>query len=883
MRAVTSISLPFLPSMIPAQARKQRSAVVALSLLLILSALVIYWWSLRADHQQMRAETIRQAETRTTQSADAVAQQMVLLLRNIDYILRTLAREYHWQTTTGFDRLAQGVISDYPPGAIIQIAVADAAGDIRYSNLGLTAGQAPASIADREHFRVHLDAATPRLYIGKPVKGRVSGQWSIQLSYPLIKAGRCDGVIVLSLAPAHIAALLGQLAAHPEDTAFLMRDDGHYLARSNDLEKALGTMLPLNRPFLQAGAAPQGNYTLSGQIDGTHRFYGWRKLPEFGLNLVIGLASAPILAPVEASIRENNLRSAVGSGLLVLAWFWIVFLFWRLGRQEQNLHTVFETLPVGVMIVDPRGNVTGCNTQARELLSDGQDCRPNLDTPQLTSRLTRKDGTPVLPTEALAKPAWADQEAITGLTLGLHPNGDDDRQLRWLSVNATPQESGYRHGAIVVLTDITQQMASAQFRRALLDNSAIAIAIAGPGRQVAYINRQISQLLGYDSDELVGHSFRKIHLDDAHFHAFEPYYAKLLQDTQLETEYPFRHKDGSIRWCTIHATLLSQPHKATQIVWSLLDNTARHYAQEALEMTKQRLEVVIDRFPAGVLVADPTGRITHSNQALAELFGAQFTPQKLLERTLGEALAVAAPQFETRLRSDESSQTLSLRDGRILTYEAIPISHGDAPRGHLLIWQDITEYKQREQLLERLATTDTLTELPNRRSFIQHCEDELKRWHRHGGERGALVMFDLDHFKRVNDTWGHAVGDQVLVQVAAITRQLLRTTDTAGRVGGEEFMILLPNTSLDGARQLAERLRQGIESTPTQAAHGPLGITASLGITLFPAHGEDSLPQAMLRADQALYAAKAAGRNRVCECCRSDGLPVDLYGVDLPA
>ena len=126
-------------------------------------------------------------------------------------------------------------------------------------------------------------------------------------------------------------------------------------------------------------------------------------------------------------------------------------------------------------------------------------------------------------------------------------------------------------------------------------------------------------------------------------------------------------------------------------------------------------------------------------------------------------------------------------------------------------------------------------------------------------------MFDLDHFKRVNDTWGHAVGDQVLVQVAGITRQLLRATDTAGRLGGEEFMILLPSTTLAGARQLAERLRQTIADTPVEGPEDTFNITASLGITLFPAHDTDDLPQAMQRADQALYIAKSSGRNCVCE------------------
>lgn len=850
--------------MLSSPSRQLRTVFVGLSLLLILSLLAAYWWSLSINHQQMRADIARQAEIRAAQSADAMAQQMAMLAHHLDYSLQTLAREYRMQPPAVFHRLAQGMISDHPPDSIVQIAIADAQGWIRYSSLGIAPGQAPASIADREHFQVHQQAASPRLHISKPVKGRVSGRWSIQFSYPILAADQFKGVIVLSLSPNYLASLLGQLAVHPEDTALLVRDDGYYLARTSHLENVLGTTLPASRPFLQTDAALQGNYDISGQVDGTHRFYGWRKLPQFGLNLVIGLASDPILAPVEATIRTSRIRSALGSALLMLAWFWIAALFWRLENQKQTLRTVFETLPVGVMIVDSEGNITGCNTRAAELLTDGKSCLPNLDTPRLTSRLTDKDGTPVAPTDALAKTAWSGQERIDGLTLGLHPIDDEISQSRWISVNATPQTNG-RKGAIVVLTDITQQMASAQFRRTLLDNSPTAIAIAGAGRQITYINRQVSRLLGHGRDAMVGQNFRMIHLDEAHYLNFGRHYAQLVRDTQLETEYPLRHQDGSIRWCTIHGTLLKLPRQETQVIWSLLDNTARHYAQEALAATSQRLAVVIDRFPAGILVADTQGRISHSNQTLATLFGQAFSPENLHGRTLAEVRSNLAPHLADTSPHTDDERTLQLSDGRTLIHETIAINTQHTPSGHLLIYQDITEYKERERLLERLATTDALTGLPNRRCFIQSCEDELQRWRRYGGECGTLVMFDLDHFKRVNDTWGHAVGDQVLVQVAGITRQLLRTTDTAGRLGGEEFMILLPSTTLAGARQLAERLRQTIADTPVEGPEDTFNITASLGITLFPAHDTDDLPQAMQRADQALYIAKSSGRNCVCE------------------
>ncbi|MFQ5407964.1 MAG: GGDEF domain-containing protein, partial [Anaerolineales bacterium] len=165
-----------------------------------------------------------------------------------------------------------------------------------------------------------------------------------------------------------------------------------------------------------------------------------------------------------------------------------------------------------------------------------------------------------------------------------------------------------------------------------------------------------------------------------------------------------------------------------------------------------------------------------------------------------------------------------------------------------------------DRLLE-LARVDSLTGLINRRHSFEIAEQEFQRARRYKRPL-AVIMLDLDHFKRVNDTHGHAVGDEVLQAVAQRCRQNLREIDTLGRYGGEEFLVVMPEVELAHARQAAERLRSCVAGAPLETEIGPVALTISLGVAVLTAAHAD-LPPLVKAADAALYAAKEGGRNRV--------------------
>ncbi|WP_313954232.1 diguanylate cyclase [Accumulibacter sp.] len=178
-------------------------------------------------------------------------------------------------------------------------------------------------------------------------------------------------------------------------------------------------------------------------------------------------------------------------------------------------------------------------------------------------------------------------------------------------------------------------------------------------------------------------------------------------------------------------------------------------------------------------------------------------------------------------------------------------------RAHRDLIRANRELAQREKAIREISLTDALTGVGNRRHLDENLAAEWQRARRYG-QPLSLLIFDIDHFKRVNDTWGHEAGDRVLQEVGALLRTFLRDSDRASRLGGEEFVLLMPGSSLVQAEAAAERLRQAVAA---RAMSGLPGVTVSLGVAGL-ANDEDG-SSLLARADAALYRAKQGGRNRV--------------------
>ncbi|WP_236645436.1 GGDEF domain-containing protein [Aidingimonas lacisalsi] len=227
------------------------------------------------------------------------------------------------------------------------------------------------------------------------------------------------------------------------------------------------------------------------------------------------------------------------------------------------------------------------------------------------------------------------------------------------------------------------------------------------------------------------------------------------------------------------------------------------------------------------------------------------------------------PQLMTAIERSAQQQTplatqfrLRQIDGQVrwIAARAQPEHHDNGTLWHGLML-DISEQVAHEAHLRKLSDTDALTNLANRRKLMKRLDEEISKSNRYGTPL-SLMLLDLDHFKLVNDTWGHLQGDQVLSEFGSLCSELVREEDTLARLGGEEFAILLPLTPQTRCRALAERLRQRIANHDFGISRGH--VTASIGIAEHRV-GE-SRERLIDRADCSLYAAKEQGRNRVIGC-----------------
>jgi diguanylate cyclase (GGDEF)-like protein/PAS domain S-box-containing protein len=304
-----------------------------------------------------------------------------------------------------------------------------------------------------------------------------------------------------------------------------------------------------------------------------------------------------------------------------------------------------------------------------------------------------------------------------------------------------------------------------------------------------------------------------------------------------------------------------------------MDISDRKTAEDAIKASERKLRALAESVYDAIVMIDGRGRVSFWNPAAERLFGYSeqeasgrvvtelITPPELRDKTLTALRELAGGNGTTSLGTLQETEAVRKDGTRLPVERSVSGFRLGGEWYAVAAIRDITERKATEARLLELATTDGLTGLFNRRRFMELAEAELGRARRYRRPM-TMLMMDIDHFKRVNDTHGHDVGDEVLRELARVSRAALREPDILGRLGGEEFGVLLPETADGPALEVAERLRRAIENTPIATAAGELRITVSIGAAASDTDGE-SVAGLLKRADVALYEAKQAGRNRV--------------------
>ena len=388
-------------------------------------------------------------------------------------------------------------------------------------------------------------------------------------------------------------------------------------------------------------------------------------------------------------------------------------------------------------------------------------------------------------------------------------------------------------------------------------------------------------MLGYAEHEVgdrIEDAYLRVHPDDlAYVQATMRSHFDNKTDSYM-VEHRIRCKDGSYKWICSRGKVVKRGSAghALRMVGTSTDITALRETTAQLHQSIEMVTNLTNEVPGMVfqyrLMSDGVASFPYASEGIRDIY--ELTPQQaatsahtidaLIDaRDLGayreslQASAASLLPWHLEYRVQLPQQGLRWRQG-----DAQPRRLNDGST----LWHgfitDVTDRKRIEAELQELATVDFLTQLPNRRHFMVQSEAELARIRRAGSSVAAVLMFDLDHFKALNDRWGHAVGDRALSHFAALLRAEVRPGDIVGRLGGEEFAMVLPNTGTDAAITRAARVQQRISRTPVLHGDEPIPMTVSIGIDMIRT-SDVGVDQSLYRGDTALYRAKERGRNRI--------------------
>ena len=363
--------------------------------------------------------------------------------------------------------------------------------------------------------------------------------------------------------------------------------------------------------------------------------------------------------------------------------------------------------------------------------------------------------------------------------------------------------------------------------------------------------------------------------------------------TRFSLEYPC-HSPDEERWFIVWITPCKQGGES-RVVVAHEDITARKKAEMALARAELTLRMILEALPVGVWLVDRSGTIIRGNAAGRTLWGAGEYKGRWLDSGKEFRLsdwAVAQVINEGRTTIDDKILIEPPEGGRkVVLNSAVPLREGDSPiSAAIIVQQDITARQAADEQLrrtklevenanrrlqdslkreQRTARTDDLTGLVNRRHFFDLAEQIFKVSRRYGKPL-SVVMLDVDHFKRINDRYGHQAGDVALKHIADCAARHLRSADVLARYGGEELILLLPESGKEQAWSVAESIRKAVAVQALEFERDLIRLSLSAGIAeISPA--DDGLERAIRRADHALYEAKSAGRN----CCRLSGSSVE--------
>jgi diguanylate cyclase (GGDEF)-like protein/PAS domain S-box-containing protein len=546
---------------------------------------------------------------------------------------------------------------------------------------------------------------------------------------------------------------------------------------------------------------------------------------------------------------------------------------------ERFARATIDALPEQIGVIDAAGMLVSTNAQWRQATAEQcittRGCQEGSNLLDALQRAERGGDTLAAQLATAARAVLDGREPSCKLEYAASSQAGE----RHFQTTIAPFDTGTAPGHWTVIhediTQRTQQEKRIRLQARALNSSLNAISIADfrlPNLPLVYVNEAFESITGYTADEVLGLNCRFLQGAETNQPAMQQVRQALAQQAPVRALLRNFRKDGTLFWNELTLAPITEDGQLTHYVGLQRDMTAILASEEALKASQERESQALTFAGLGSLDIDiRAGRATLSERH-ARLFGLPGDQRAIEIAELRRlVLAEDQPLFDDSIKLCVAGhQTLDIDyrvqwpDGTqhwLHTQGDVVLDERGTATRLLALTQDVSARKGAEDRVRFIAHHDALTGLPNRALLRDRFQLALNGARRNRS-RLALVFLDLDHFKDVNDSLGHEVGDGLLVSVAERMRSCLRDTDTVCRQSGDEFIVLLPNVrDSNDAAHLAEKLVAAL-GKPHQVLGHDLRVTCSAGVSLFPDDGE-TIDLLMRHADSAMYHAKGMGRNNV--------------------
>lgn len=447
---------------------------------------------------------------------------------------------------------------------------------------------------------------------------------------------------------------------------------------------------------------------------------------------------------------------------------------------------------------------------------------------------------------------------------------DGGEFLRTFSPVRIPPGKGVVKAVSIMSKNITEWKLAEHLYTTLAEKSPIGIFIV-QSKRFQWSNQRFLDNTGYTADDIIGaDSLFMVHPDDRE-RVRSSALAMMRGESASPYEYRVVTKQGNILWYMGTVTSIEYKYQRATLGCQM-DISLQKCAEDALKQSEERSRTIIDSITDAYYEVDLRGNLLLFNEAFLELFG--YRQKEMLgvpykrhvdKKNADIALRAFSQVYKTRKPLHKMEWEIINKSGESRQVElsvSLACNAEGKPRGFRGIMSDITARRKEEEAIRRQAFHDSLTNLANRILFNDRLTMAIKRAKR-TQKMVAVMVIDLDYFKDVNDRWGHATGDLLLKEVADRLADKVRDTDTVARQGGDEFSVALSSLNNAGeARMIVEKIVASFYQ-PFRLDSVDAYVTASVGIALYPDHGED-FDTLIKKADKAMYEAKNQGRNRYC-------------------